>query len=259
MALWGAAVIAGQTVPTPRPRSRAATAAALTAAVPNSLFPTSPPFVPCPSLNRHPTPRADRPPRASATLVVVRDSPAGIEVLLSQRAERGDHNSGAWVFPGGLVDAARCRGASVVRRSRRCDRERAPRAGPRRPRLLHRRGARMLRGIGPAVRLRSGGRAGPARRRCRRPARRLAQHPAPQRVRARRPVPKPRAAAGGRPAGLPQPLADADRPPEAFRHALLHRRGAAGADRRARWHRDGRAAVAAAGRGLARQPRCASC
>ena len=45
-------------------------------------------------------------PRAAATLVVVRDTPSGIEVLLSRRAEVGDHNSGAWVFPGGLVDAA---------------------------------------------------------------------------------------------------------------------------------------------------------
>ena len=50
-----------------------------------------------------PSPEA-RPPRASATLVVVRDAPEGIEVLLSRRAERGDHNSGAWVFPGGIVD-----------------------------------------------------------------------------------------------------------------------------------------------------------
>ena len=47
-----------------------------------------------------------RPPRAAATIVVVRDSADGIEVLLSRRAERGDHNSGAWVFPGGIVDAA---------------------------------------------------------------------------------------------------------------------------------------------------------
>ena len=52
-----------------------------------------------------PTPSPEmRPPRASATLVVVRDSAQGIEVLLSRRAERGDHNSGAWVFPGGIVD-----------------------------------------------------------------------------------------------------------------------------------------------------------
>jgi 8-oxo-dGTP pyrophosphatase MutT (NUDIX family) len=48
---------------------------------------------------------AARPPRPSATVVVVRDAGRGIEVLLSRRAERGDHNSGAWVFPGGLVDA----------------------------------------------------------------------------------------------------------------------------------------------------------
>lgn len=46
-----------------------------------------------------------RPPRASATLVVVRDAPDGFEALLLQRAERGDYNSGAWVFPGGIVDA----------------------------------------------------------------------------------------------------------------------------------------------------------
>jgi len=45
-------------------------------------------------------------PRLAATLVVVRDAPAGLEVLLLRRAEKGDHNSGAWVFPGGLVDAA---------------------------------------------------------------------------------------------------------------------------------------------------------
>ena len=52
-----------------------------------------------------PSPSAVRPPRAAATLVVVRDGDPGIEVLLSRRAERGDHNSGAWVFPGGIVDA----------------------------------------------------------------------------------------------------------------------------------------------------------
>jgi 8-oxo-dGTP pyrophosphatase MutT (NUDIX family) len=45
-------------------------------------------------------------PRDAATVVVVRDAGAGLEVLLLQRAERGDHNSGAWVFPGGLLDPA---------------------------------------------------------------------------------------------------------------------------------------------------------
>lgn len=44
--------------------------------------------------------------RASATLVVVRDAPAGIEVLLLRRAENDDDAySGSWVFPGGVVEA----------------------------------------------------------------------------------------------------------------------------------------------------------
>ena len=45
-------------------------------------------------------------PRASASVVVVRDVPGGIETLLLRRAERGDRASGVWVFPGGLLDAA---------------------------------------------------------------------------------------------------------------------------------------------------------
>ena len=44
--------------------------------------------------------------RHAATLVVVRDATGGLEVLLLQRAEKGDYNSGAWVFPGGLLDPA---------------------------------------------------------------------------------------------------------------------------------------------------------
>jgi glyoxylase-like metal-dependent hydrolase (beta-lactamase superfamily II)/8-oxo-dGTP pyrophosphatase MutT (NUDIX family) len=47
-----------------------------------------------------------RPPRAAATLIVVRDTGQDLEVLLSRRADVGDHNSGAWVFPGGVVDAS---------------------------------------------------------------------------------------------------------------------------------------------------------
>lgn len=43
-------------------------------------------------------------PRPAATLVIVRDAPGGLELLLLQRADRGDQNSGAWVFPGGLVE-----------------------------------------------------------------------------------------------------------------------------------------------------------
>ena len=47
---------------------------------------------------------AERPARPAATLVVVRDGAAGIEVLLSRRTQSNDQFSGAWVFPGGIVD-----------------------------------------------------------------------------------------------------------------------------------------------------------
>ena len=55
-----------------------------------------------------PAPGAPAPvPRAAASLIVLRDSDRGPEVLLLRRAERpGDQNSGAAVFPGGLLDAA---------------------------------------------------------------------------------------------------------------------------------------------------------
>jgi glyoxylase-like metal-dependent hydrolase (beta-lactamase superfamily II)/8-oxo-dGTP pyrophosphatase MutT (NUDIX family) len=51
-------------------------------------------------------PAADCPLRPAATLIVAREAvPAGMEVLLMRRASRGDQFSGAWVFPGGQVDA----------------------------------------------------------------------------------------------------------------------------------------------------------
>src|SRR5690349_516515 len=47
-----------------------------------------------------------RPVRTAATLIVLRDGPAGMEVLMLRRAEKeADQNSGAAVFPGGTVDA----------------------------------------------------------------------------------------------------------------------------------------------------------
>ena len=111
-----------------------------------------------------PAPVAERPPRPSATLVVVRAAPAGFEVLLSRRAERGDHNSGAWVFPGGLVDTGdRAAHASCVGLDDATASD-AARRGRRRARLLHRRRARVLRGIGPALRVRAAGRAARRRR-----------------------------------------------------------------------------------------------
>ena len=70
-------------------------------------------------------PGHERPPRPAATIVVLRDGAGGIEVLLSRRAERGDHNSGAWVFPGGIVEPgdalahAACDGLGDEQASRR--------------------------------------------------------------------------------------------------------------------------------------------
>jgi glyoxylase-like metal-dependent hydrolase (beta-lactamase superfamily II)/8-oxo-dGTP pyrophosphatase MutT (NUDIX family) len=52
-----------------------------------------------------PNPAPERPPRPAATIVVVRDGANGLEVLLSRRADGTDYTSGAWVFPGGIVDA----------------------------------------------------------------------------------------------------------------------------------------------------------
>jgi 8-oxo-dGTP pyrophosphatase MutT (NUDIX family) len=42
-------------------------------------------------------------PRPSATVVLLRDGPAGLELLLLQRAAK-DGKPGAWVFPGGKVE-----------------------------------------------------------------------------------------------------------------------------------------------------------
>ncbi|MFY9513711.1 MAG: NUDIX hydrolase, partial [Rubrivivax sp.] len=44
--------------------------------------------------------------RAAASLILLRDGAAGLEVLMLRRAERaGDQRSGACVFPGGVLDA----------------------------------------------------------------------------------------------------------------------------------------------------------
>lgn len=46
------------------------------------------------------------PPRAAATVVVLRDGAAGLEVLLLRRHSRSDVLGGVYVFPGGKVDPA---------------------------------------------------------------------------------------------------------------------------------------------------------
>jgi 8-oxo-dGTP pyrophosphatase MutT (NUDIX family) len=44
-------------------------------------------------------------PRQAASIIVLRDSPAGPEVLLVQRSPEQRFMGGAWVFPGGAVQA----------------------------------------------------------------------------------------------------------------------------------------------------------
>ena len=46
------------------------------------------------------------PPAPSATVIVLRDTPGGLETLLLRRNSRLAFHGGAWVFPGGHIDAA---------------------------------------------------------------------------------------------------------------------------------------------------------
>ena len=50
-------------------------------------------------------PGPEIPPRVAASVIVLRDSPEGPEVLLVQRTPEARFMGGAWVFPGGAVDA----------------------------------------------------------------------------------------------------------------------------------------------------------
>ncbi len=50
--------------------------------------------------------REPAPPRPAATVLLLRDTPAGIEVLMTRRSTSASFAPGAYVFPGGGVDAA---------------------------------------------------------------------------------------------------------------------------------------------------------
>ena len=56
--------------------------------------------------------------RPAATVVTMRDGPAGLEVLLLQRASSLAFHGGAWVFPGGRIDEADATGADALTRAR---------------------------------------------------------------------------------------------------------------------------------------------
>lgn len=58
-----------------------------------------------PSQRLHPA-RTVVTPRPAATMLLLRDSPAGPEVLMTRRAHQANFAAGAYVFPGGAIDAA---------------------------------------------------------------------------------------------------------------------------------------------------------
>jgi 8-oxo-dGTP pyrophosphatase MutT (NUDIX family) len=55
------------------------------------------------------------PPRQSASLILVRDGAAGLELLLVQRNPQQRFMGGFWVFPGGAVDAGESHRSTAVR------------------------------------------------------------------------------------------------------------------------------------------------
>jgi glyoxylase-like metal-dependent hydrolase (beta-lactamase superfamily II)/8-oxo-dGTP pyrophosphatase MutT (NUDIX family) len=57
-----------------------------------------------PAQHLHPH-REPVPVRPAATLLLLRDAPAGVEVLMTRRSDRASFAPGAYVFPGGRIDA----------------------------------------------------------------------------------------------------------------------------------------------------------
>lgn len=55
-----------------------------------------------------PAPAHQRPPRESATIMLLRDGDDGLEVFMVRRHLNSDFVGGAYVFPGGSLDAADC-------------------------------------------------------------------------------------------------------------------------------------------------------
>ncbi len=85
--------------------------------------------------------------RDAATVMLVRDGDAGMEVLMLMRNLNSDFVGGAYVFPGGAVDPHDRHEDLSPYCSGRNDAEASERLGieSRRPRVLGRGGARVLR------------------------------------------------------------------------------------------------------------------
>ena len=105
------------------------------------------------------TPSRPPTPREAASVILVRDVPGGLEVLLLQRHPESRFSPGAYAFPGGRVEPtdaaadmeARCRGLDPRRGGASAARRGAAGAGDR---LLGGRASRGVRGGGDPSRLR---------------------------------------------------------------------------------------------------------
>lgn len=59
--------------------------------------------------------REPAPTRPAATILLLRDTPQGLEVLMTRRSARASFAPGAYVFPGGVIDAGETPAAAAVR------------------------------------------------------------------------------------------------------------------------------------------------
>ncbi|MGJ7488893.1 MBL fold metallo-hydrolase [Variovorax sp. ZT4R33] len=60
--------------------------------------------------------REPAPVRPAATLLLLRDTPAGLEVLMTRRSDRASFGAGAYVFPGGRIDPTDAQAHAIARR-----------------------------------------------------------------------------------------------------------------------------------------------
>jgi recombination protein RecT len=70
-----------------------------------------------PSQQLHPS-RTPAPTRAAATVLLLRDTPNGIEVLMTRRSPTASFAPNAYVFPGGRIDAADAQARRIATRRR---------------------------------------------------------------------------------------------------------------------------------------------
>ena len=97
---------------------------------------------------RSSTPAPSRRPRLAASVIVLRGGDRALEVLLVQRNPASRFMGGAWVFPGGAVDAADGRGRGGAARGGRA---RGRRGGRHRARAIRARSCRSRAGSRPKV------------------------------------------------------------------------------------------------------------